>query len=141
MIKQSNKVIRFKYRGFSLIELIVFILIVGIIASGLMVSMQTVLRGSNTPAELLKANRLASARMVAILQQRDMLGVDAFSDPCLGGSPPAACTAAINFATNNNLTVTSQISTVDAQHKLITVTVNGAAYAELQARVANYENP
>ena len=127
--------------GFSLVELIVFIVIIGIIASSLLLSLQSVLDSSHTPTQILKANRLAEARMDLILQYRRLLGVAGLTDPCSGGTPPAACTLSSTYATNNNLTVASSISTVDRQHKLITVTVNGAGYAELQAQVANYETP
>jgi Tfp pilus assembly protein PilV len=83
-----------KQRGLSLIELIAFIVIMGISVVALLSMYRAVLPRGATPAQITLATQLAQERMELLLGQRDASGYStvALSDPCVGGSPPAICT-------------------------------------------------
>lgn len=77
-----------KASGFTLIELIVFILVIGISAVAALVAFNTVAGRSNEPGQLMAAAQLANARMNIIVQRRLVDGFANISDPCASGSPP-----------------------------------------------------
>ncbi len=124
--------------GLSLIEMIVFILIVGIVATGTLMTANTVLTYQASPNQILQAAQLARARMAIILQTRRQEGFNNTADVCASGSPPAACTELATFATTYGFTVNSTIGGA-TEHQLITVSVSGNAIYDLVARVSNYE--
>ena len=80
-------------RGVTLIELIAFIVIMGISATALLSIYRAVLPHGATPAEITLATQLAQERMELILGQRSFgYTAGGFSDPCVGGAPPGICT-------------------------------------------------
>lgn len=124
-------------RGFSLIEAIVFIIVVGMMAAALAVSFAAPLRSSPRAGELDAMAELAQQRMELILAQRRAAGFAAFADPCVPGPGPAACTAPAAY------TVTSSVATGwggdPASYKVITVSVVGPASSiSTNALVGNY---
>lgn len=149
-------------RGLTLIEVIAFIIIVGLLVSGLMSGFSVTMRGSGVPKQVTLALQLAQERMELIHARKDYLGFACFTndangpryDPCgaaaAAGSCPAtspsshpACNAATTFglAVTPSLDVTGACMGGDANYKCITVTVNdssGTRLSELQAAVANY---
>ena len=54
-------------RGFTLIELIIFIVITGILATGLAAVFSTTMRGAAAPGQLTQATQIAQERMELIL--------------------------------------------------------------------------
>ena len=120
-------------RGLTLIELVVFIVIVGILVSGALTGFTTILRYSNRPGYLLTATQLADARMNLILQQRRVGGFSSLSDPCSSGSL-AACTGLNTFATAGGYVVSSSISAVSGGTRTANVTVTGTGSAQVVAR-------
>ena len=124
-----------KSAGFSLIELIIFILIIGIAASAVLTSFQTILQKSPTGNRQTTAIALAQERMDLILAQRQLQGFSSFIDPCASGSPPAICTAPTGY------TVTANIAAItiggDSNYKTITVTVSGSGDAVLKTLVGS----
>jgi type II secretory pathway pseudopilin PulG len=121
--------------GISLIELIVFIVVVGIVAVGLFKALGRTLPTDPAPQEITQANQLAQERMELILGQKDNLGFANMGinigDPCVGGSPPGICVTA-----GFTVTVTGDSSTVacpaaidnnTANCRSITVTVKDSA--------------
>src|SRR5450830_1639346 len=81
-------------RGVSLIELIAFIVIMGISVVALLSMYRAVLPRGATPAEITVATHLAQERMELLLGQRIVDGYSTvgLNDPCVGGTPPAICT-------------------------------------------------
>jgi Tfp pilus assembly protein PilV len=81
-------------RGVSLIELIAFIVIMGIAVVALLSMYRAVLPRGVTPAQITLATQLAQERMELILGQRivDGYSTAVLSDPCVGGPIPAICT-------------------------------------------------
>ena len=80
--------------GVSLIELIAFIVIMGISVTALLSMYRAVLPRGATPAQITLATQLGQERMELLLGQRDANGYSttALTDPCVGGTPPAICT-------------------------------------------------
>ena len=145
-------------RGVTLIELIVFIIIVAILVSGLMGGFTTILRGSPTPQKMTQALQLAQERMELIRARKDAVGFACFTgtryDPCQASAASGSCPAiaasthpACSVPPLSGYTVTPSLDETgacmgnDPNYKCITVTVTGSAgttLAQLQAAVANY---
>ena len=123
------------YNGFSLIELIVFIVVVGVALTGVMMAFNTALQNTVSVTPQTIAVQLASSRMEIIIGQRRMVGYTSFIDPCTG---PAVCPSVSGYTT------TSSINTFtiggDATYKLIDVAVSGpnSAYADVKSVVGKY---
>lgn len=119
--------------GFSLIEAIVFIVVLGVLVAGLLVAFATPMQNSPQAGRLDLAAELAQARMELILAQRRAVGFAGFADPCPG---PAICIPPTGY------TVTSSIVSgygADAtNYKIITVNVSGLTAIAATALVANY---
>ena len=123
-------------RGVSLIELIAFIAVIGIVTSGALLAMQNVLFHSATPQQILQASHLAKSRLNLILLARQHSFQ--FSDPCIN-SNNSACKKLEDYAQQFGYTINSQIANESPTFKLITVNVSGKSDATLSMRVANYE--
>ena len=95
-----------RLRGFTLVELLVFIVIVGFAAYALFRSFGSVLPRSPTAAQLTQAMQLAQERMELILGQRDSpLAGRGFNntvdlDPCNVGAP-TVCTNTLGYTVSS----------------------------------------
>lgn len=112
----------------TLIEVIIFILVVGVMSTGALTVFTTVLKNSNRPNYLIKANLLASARMNLIIQQRMVNGYANINDPCSSGVL-AVCTS----LNTTGYTVNSSF-VPDASGTTATVIVSGAGDSTLTMR-------
>lgn len=118
--------------GFSLLEVVIFIVVLGVLLAGLLVAFTSPLSKSPQAGQLDMAAELAQQRMELILGQRRAVGFAAFADPCPG---PAVCTPPAGY------TVTSSIAggwTDPANFKIVTVDVTGNTALTATALVANY---
>jgi MSHA pilin protein MshD len=139
-------------RGLTLVELVVFIVIVGVAAFALLGSFGAMLTRSPTAAQLTQASQLAQERMELILGQRNspFAGVGynntADLDPCNRVGPPAVCTNTFGFTVSSAGTGTAPASWVQwngnptTSYKLVTVTVKlgGTTLATRSAVLSNY---
>ena len=129
-------------RGFTLVEMIAFIVIVGIAAVALFRMFSQTLPRIPTPAQLAQAAQLAQERMELILGRRGVVSYAALNDPCVGGTPPAICTTTFGYtvAVNGVSSVVAWNGNPTADFKLVTVTVSlgGTQLAQSDAVVANY---
>ena len=126
-------------RGVTLIELIAFIVIMGISVIALLSMYRAVLPRGATPAEITAATQLAQERMELILGQRLAGGYSPLADPC-ALSVAAICTPTAGYSVSSviaggwsGIAVTS--------YREIGVTVwgpDGTQHARLSAVVANY---
>lgn len=138
---------RFHARGATLIELIAFIVIVGVLVSGLAAGLSGTLRGGTASRPVTQALQLAQERMELILGQKDVLGFSGFTaatyDPCALGSTHPACNTTFGYTVTPDppLDETGACMGGDINYKCITVTVtdaSGATLSRLQAAVGNY---
>ena len=135
-----------RLRGFTLVELLVFIVIVGFAAYALFRSFGSVLPRSPTAAQLTQAMQLAQERMELILGQRDVRGYNNLVDldPCNVGAP-TVCTTTFGYAVTSAGTapgapVAWPPNPATANYKLVTVTVTlgGITLARQSAVLSNY---
>lgn len=128
-----------KQAGFSLVELVVFIVVIGIVISGVFTAFSTALQKSPIVNPQTTAIELANARMDIIIDQRHMVGFASFADPCTEGSPPAICTLGISGYTTTS-TISAYTIGSDANYKIIDVLVTGPqnARANMKTFVAAY---
>jgi type II secretory pathway pseudopilin PulG len=146
---------RFHSRGVTLIELVAFIVIIGVVVAGLATGMSTTLKGSGTPKQMTQAFQLAQERMELIRARKDFVGFACFTgtryDPCqaaaVAGSCAAfavsthpACNSTLGYIVTPALDETGACLGGNVNYKCITVTVNGSSgtLATLNAAVANY---
>ncbi len=78
-------------RGVTLVELIVFIVIVGIAVAGIMEALTQAQSGNATPIQILEATKLAESRLEFLVGQSATQGFAALTDPCAGAAPPPVC--------------------------------------------------
>ncbi len=112
-----------KIKGFTLIELIVFILVIGIAATAIFASFSTALRQAPNASNQEIANQLAQGRMDIILGQKALVGFTSFSDPCPGASICSANLSVNNYSVNSIISSTTLNG--DSNYKIITVTASG----------------
>ena len=127
--------------GLSLIELIMFIVIVSVLISGLFAGFNQSLTGSATVSPLVQA-RLAEERLELILPQRQQLGFAGFTaatfDPCTS-APASTQPLCTTWPAGYNVTASLQNNWLgDVNYQVITVAVSGPATSQLQALVADY---
>ena len=139
MSASSFKAARRAQRGVSLIELIAFIVIMGISVTALLSMYRAVLPRGATPSEITLATQLAQERMELILGQREAGGYSPLADPCVL-STAAICTATAGY-TVSSVIVGGWSGIPVTSYREIRVTVwgpDGAQSAKLSAVVANY---
>ncbi len=138
-------------RGLTLVELVVFIVIIGVAAFALLGSFGALLPRSPTAAQLTQATQLAQERMELILGQRDSpLAGRGYNntvdlDPCNVGAP-AICTSSFGYTVASAGTGTAPGSWLPwngnptTNYKLVTVTVTlgGTTFATQSAVLSNY---
>jgi len=128
--------------GYSLIEVLIFIVIMGIVGSALFSGFTTALLGSTTSDSGAVPMQLAEERMELILAQKAVLGFAAFTassfDPCTAtpaSNQPVCTTIPTGYSVNSTLATNWG---GDNNYKVITVSVTGSGQATLTALVANY---
>ena len=136
-------------RGVSLIELIAFIVIMGISVVALLSMYRAVMPHGVTPAQITAATALAQERMELLLGQRDASGYSTtqLTDPCVGGTPPAICTNQFTPTGLYSIVVTGVNSAVPwsgisaDSYRMLGVKVlgpDGKQLADLSAVIANH---
>ncbi len=88
-----------KCRGFTLLELVLFIAIIAVLTNVFFLAYRQILLRAQAPAQLEMAGEIAQARMEFILGQRAARGFSQFLDPCdSGGAVASICTASTRVA-------------------------------------------
>ena len=123
-------------RGFSLIEAILFIVVLAVLMAGMATAFVAPLRDAPRAGELDLAAELAQQRMELILAQRRAAGFDAFADPCVPGPGPAACVPPAGYVVTAG--IAAGFGTDPVNYKVVTVDVAGPSRASATALVANY---
>lgn len=120
--------------GFTLIEVLVFIIVTSLVMSTILLSANTALRNSPTTHQQWLAIQTAQQCMEWFLDQRRLFGYSALT--CPSTPTPAACTAPSGLSVSTSIACTTWNS--DAEYKTITVSVSGSASVTLSAQVGNY---
>jgi len=122
-----------KHQGFTLIELVMFIVITSILASGILLSFVTLM--SKTPVVLQNMIASQTAKQCAewFLGQRRLNGFDTLT---CNGVVPAFCTAPSGY------TITSTCATTsiggDSNYDIVTIAVSGPGNAGVSLLLADY---
>jgi prepilin-type N-terminal cleavage/methylation domain-containing protein len=122
-----------KLKGFTLIELIVFIVIISILASAILLSFVTVMSKTPITLQSIIANQTAKQCAEWFIGQRRMNG---YSSITCNSTVPAFCTVPSGYTLTANCS-TTPISG-DTNYETITITVSGAGSAVLTFLIANY---
>ena len=123
-----------KVRGFALIELLVFIIVTGLLMTGLVLSLKTPLTKTPSVHQQWVALQTAEQCMEWYINQRRLNGYTAFS--CPSSSVPTACTAPSGYTIATNVSCTTWNS--DTNYKTVTVTMSGLAAVALSMQVGEY---
>jgi type II secretory pathway pseudopilin PulG len=131
---------RCRQRAFTLVELIVLIVIMGIAGYALLSMFRGTMPRSPTPSQLTQAAHCAQERMELILGRRLVLPYNSTTlDPSVAVTCPA--NAALSVSVNGaNALVPWPVDATTGRYRLVTVTVAsaGTQLAELNAVIANY---
>jgi Tfp pilus assembly protein PilE len=76
-------------QGLTLVEMVAFLIVVGVGAAAMMPMIRNVLPRAADPSEVTRAVHLAQSRMELIVGQRALSGFSGLNDPCQAASPPA----------------------------------------------------
>lgn len=109
-----------KIKGFTLIELVIFIVITSILASTILLSFNTALQKTPVSRENNIAAQTVKKCMEWYIGQRQLNG---FSSISTGTTVPSFCTAPAGYTVTVNVATTTYNG--DNNYKTITVTVNG----------------
>ncbi|GAB4393331.1 MAG: hypothetical protein Tsb005_11120 [Gammaproteobacteria bacterium] len=122
--------------GFTLIELIVFIIAAAILSAGIFIGMDRLLRSPLRPNQITTAQQLARTRMEMILAQRNTVGFGSFIDTCAAGSLSPLCTVPTGYSVSSSITPLNVLG--DSNYRQIVVTVTGLSPAELTMVVGDF---
>jgi prepilin-type N-terminal cleavage/methylation domain-containing protein len=120
--------------GFTLIELVVFIVITSLLASAILLSLVSSLQKTSTLHQQVVASQLAKQCMEWFIGQRRANGFTTLT--CPSTPSPTMCTTLSGYTINNSITCTTLNG--DSNFKTITVTVSGAGDATLTSLIASY---
>lgn len=127
-----------KNRGFSLIELIVFIVIMGIVGITILASFNAVLKGVSVPRQKTIALQTAARCVEWYLEQRYVNGFTAAALTCPSTTVPSFCSVPGGYSLSTSVSCTQLYGETGANYKTITVTVSGLDSASLSLLVASY---
>lgn len=113
-----------RVRGFSLIELVVFIVVVGIAATGIMLAFVEALSGAGAAPALTRGSQIGQQRIELIIANKRLDGFPG-SDPCAGNGL-VACNVPAGFTVTSEIIEWGGVDPCDdtMTHCQITVTVD-----------------
>ncbi|MDR3476530.1 MAG: type II secretion system protein [Gammaproteobacteria bacterium] len=128
-----------KQRGFTLIELILFIVGTSILVGTLLLTFQVTLRNTPPVHYDLIATQLADQCMEGFIGERHLLGYSATGLAC-SASPtlPTICTTLPGYSVSAAITCAPTLTGDTTTSKTVTVTVSGLGSATLVTLFADY---
>jgi Tfp pilus assembly protein PilE len=121
--------------GFTLIEILVFIVVTSLVMSTILLSTTTALRSAPTTHQQWIAEETAQRCMEYFLNQRRILGYASLT--CPSTPSPSACAAPSGFSVSTSISCTTW--NTDANYKTITVSVSGLASVTLSTQIGSYQ--
>ena len=91
--------------GVTLVELIVFIAVAALLATGLIAAFTSSMKATPVSGDVSHALQLAQERMELILAYKKSKGFAAVIDPCTLASPPMQCTSPAGFGVTTPATI------------------------------------
>ena len=138
-MKRNAAVPRYKANqvGVTLVELIVFIVVAAMLASGLIATFSASMKATPPAGDVSQALQLAQERMELILAYKKSKGFAAMIDPCTLATPPEQCTF---FPSGFNVPAATIVNNWNgsSEYKVITVNVTGPQAIAITALVASY---
>lgn len=128
-----------KNKGFSLIEIISFIVVIGISITGALISLQHTAQYSATPNALIQAQSLAQSHFAFTQLSRHMNGFNGVHDICSSAPSLAACLKVNSYAQAHGFIVSATTSINQNGRKQVTISVSGKAAYQLLYEAVNYE--
>ena len=122
--------------GVTLIELIVFIVIAALLATGLIAAITVSMKDTPKSNEITQALQIAQERMELILAYKQSKGFNALIDPCTLASPPTQCSPPSGYSVAVPFPFTNWNGS--NEFKVVTVNVTGTQAITLTAIVASY---
>jgi len=123
-----------RQQGFSLIEVLVFIVVTSLMMSTFLLGANTAMKNSPTLHQQWVAMQTARQCMEWYLDQRRLNGYASLT--CPSTPTDAACSAPSGLSVSTSISCTTWNS--DTEYKTITVTVSGNANASLSAQIGDY---
>jgi type II secretory pathway pseudopilin PulG len=123
-----------KIRGFTMVELIMFIIITSLLASTVLLALNFTTQRSPTARQQMIATQTAKRCMEWFIGQRRLNGYSSIS--CPSTTVPAFCTSPSGYTLAVNITCTTINS--DSNYQTIAVTVSGNGDASLSTLIAKY---
>ncbi len=120
--------------GFTLIEVVMFILVTSLLATTILLSLVTVLRNIPTIHQEIVATQTAKRCMEWFIGQQSLNGFSTLT--CPNTTTPSFCTVPTGYAISTNISCTTLNS--DTNYKTITVTVSGLGDASFSTLIAAY---
>lgn len=125
-----------KKRGFTLIELIIFIVVMGILANSILLALNTTLRGTSRINYQTATTEYAVKCLEWFLGQRSLKG---FASISCGTTVPTFCNVPSDYTISTNVSCTENYYNDTNNYKKITTTVSGdLGGATLSLIIANY---
>ena len=127
-----------RIEGFTLVELIIFMVVISVAVTAIFSAFSTALQNSPTSNYQATVISLAEARLEIILGQDRLKGFSSFSDPCPLAAACAIPAALSAYSVSSSISATSVGG--DANYKIISVTATGPqnSKANVQTLVADY---
>lgn len=127
--------IKIKNAGFTLIEILVFIVVTSLVMSTLLVAAITSMRNAPTTHQQWVAIQAAQQCMEWFLDQRRLNGYSSLT--CPSTPSPSACSAPTGYTVSSSIACTTWNS--DSNYKTITVSVTGLAQVSLSTQIGDYQ--
>lgn len=124
--------------GFTLIELIIFIVVTGILASTILLTFRSSLIKTPDVHYSVIATQLADQCMEGFIGSRDMLGYSTASLACGAATLPSICSAPSGYSISASISCSPTLSGDSTNSKTITVVVSGLANATLTTLITDY---
>ena len=124
--------------GFTLFEIIVFIIVSSVIIAGIFSAYFISLSQANEPRNLLVAQEAASQRLELIIGQKRMQGFNNYQDPCVASPTNSECTFYTNAPYNCTIATTNTDIGTPVVGRIIQVSVTACGQATLSTFIGKY---